>query len=292
MESLNVIMMIMRITMRMMMKMMILRHVPIHGRVHCLALCHLSIRFRGEIWSGLVSLQTFDKYHFHRVRNHSASEWPMQHSASMWTWTRWAGQDQVRFPNPLAEQVRRGTWQNKICRTHLPENNLGLKITTYKTRWMDVELQIAWSSPIFNCLLSMMRLLNNIFDHQNVFQKKLCFPYLPSRLPLTSQTLVQCLEQQSASLDPLPLTLVADSLWTVSNRFLSLTWISFLFGFGRIVESVKKVFLGFVHLQVNCEASLLLQAITEQLPSLLCDDDLYRNITLMPPLHPTPISSV
>merc|ERR1712212_257023 len=32
--------------------------------------------------------------------------------------------------------------------------------------------------------------------------------------------------------------------------------------------------------------------ITEQLPSLLCEDDLNRNITLMPPLNPTPISSV
>jgi len=45
------------------------------------------------------------------------------------------------------------------------------------------------------------------------------------------------------------------------------------FGRGLIVDGVKKV-------------------ITEQLPSLLCDDDLNRNITLMPPLNPTPISTV
>ena len=40
MQSLNVIM---SMVMRMIMRTVMLRHVPIHGRVHRLALCHLSI---------------------------------------------------------------------------------------------------------------------------------------------------------------------------------------------------------------------------------------------------------
>ena len=58
------------------------------------------------------------------------------------------------------------------------------------------------------------------------------------------------------------------------------------FGRGLIVDGVKKV----LNLVSHGKWKLLLQVITEQLPSLLCDDDLNRNITLMPPLNPAPLS--
>lgn len=58
------------------------------------------------------------------------------------------------------------------------------------------------------------------------------------------------------------------------------------FGRGLIVDGVKKV----LNLVSRGKWKLLVQVITEQLPSLLCEDDLNRNITLMPPLNPAPLS--